>query len=157
MNEPNTPTVTDNNTIMVPSRLFGPLRVANDQVITFPEGLLGFTGSHRFVLLPAASEGVFWLHSIEEGNLAFLVVEPNNFFNGYTVEVGHIEVPFDVTDEKNIVILTIVTLPRDPNSQPTANLRAPVVLNYAHRCGCQLLLKDSDYPPRHEFDFSLVG
>ncbi len=142
---------------MVPSRLFGPLQVSNDQIISFPEGLLGFTGAHRFVLLPAASDGIFWLHSVEEGNLAFLVIEPTKFFTDYAVEVDAQTVPFDISDDKNIVVLTIVTLPRDPDSQPTANLRAPVVLNYAHRCGCQVLLKNSDYPPQHAFDFSLVA
>lgn len=144
----------DKNTLLVPSRLFGPLRVADDQVIVFPEGLLGFTGAHRFVLLPAASEGVFWLHSVEEGNLAFLVLEPTRFFPDYSVEVDETIVPFDVSDPSALVVLTIVTLPRQAGSRPTANLRAPLVLNFTHRCGCQLLLKESDYQPRHTFDLA---
>ena len=142
----------EDQNLLVPSRLFGPLRVANDQVVVFPEGLLGFTGSHRFVLLPAASQGVFWLHSMEEGNLAFLVLDPTRYFPDYAVDVDEKEVPFDTSDPSALVVLTIVTLPREVGAKPTANLRAPLVLNFTHRCGCQLLLRDSDYLPRHPFE-----
>lgn len=143
--------------LLVPSRLFGPIEIEPDQVVVFPEGLLGFTGQHRFVLLAAAAEGVFWLHSVEEGNLAFLVLEPTRFFPEYTVDIDEGVVPFDVTDPTALIVLTIVTLPREAGMQATANLRAPLILNFTHRCGCQVLLKDSDYGPRHPFDLHEVG
>ena len=91
--------------MLVPSRLFGPLRISSDQVIVFPDGLLGFSGTHRFVLLPAASDGVFWLHSIEEGNLAFLVVEPSHFFRDYVVDVPDHVVPFDISVASDLLVL----------------------------------------------------
>ena len=73
--------------VIVASRLFGPLSVRPDAFITFPDGLPGFAGERRFILLPAAPEGVYWLQSADEGSVAFLLVDPFPVFPEYAVEL----------------------------------------------------------------------
>jgi flagellar assembly factor FliW len=131
--------------IVVASRLFGPLSVRRDAVLTFPGGLPGFAGERRFVLLPAASEGVFWLQSADEGALAFLLVDPFTTFPGYEIDVP------DAFDRPPLV-LAIVSLPRQGDEPCTANLQAPLLIDLAGRQGRQAILDSQVYGPRHPFD-----
>jgi flagellar assembly factor FliW len=139
-------------TIRVASRLFGPLRLTPDRVYTFPKGLLGFTGESRYALLPANRDGVFWLQSAEDGNLAFLVVDPFRFFDGYAADVPDDEMPFDTSVSQDLLVLNIVTLPRESGARPTANLQAPVVLHLGDRIGVQFVIRGTEHPSRKPFD-----
>ena len=131
---------------VVASRLFGPLSVPADAFITFPDGMPGFAGERRFVLLPAAPEGVFWLQSAEEGSVAFLLVDPFPVFPFYSVELA------DEATEAPPLVLSVVTLPRTADEPCTANLQAPVLLDMDRRVGRQVILAESGYGARHAFD-----
>src|SRR5262249_23049338 len=133
--------------VLVASRLFGPLSVQPEAFITFPDGIPGFAGERRFVLLPAAPEGVFWLQAVDDGSVAFLLVDPFPVFPGYSVEL-----PDAVDPEKTPLVLSVVTLPREDDESCTANLQAPILLDLAQRVGRQVILADSGYGARHPFD-----
>jgi flagellar assembly factor FliW len=133
----------------VASRLFGPLSVPPGDIIVMPEGMLGFAGERRFVLLPAAPEGIFWLQSVDDGALIFLLVDPFKFFPEYVVESP--EIPEPGPDER-VAVLSIVTLPRERGSACTANLQGPVVIRFPERRAQQVILTDQRYHTRHELD-----
>ena len=137
----------ERDTVIVASRLFGPITVRPDAFLTFPSGLPGFGGERRFVLLPAASSGVFWLQSADEGSVAFLLVDPFTTFPGYTVDLPEV-----APEDDPPMVMAVVTLPRDTDEVCTANLQAPVVLDLGRRTGRQVILADHDYGPRHSFD-----
>jgi flagellar assembly factor FliW len=134
----------------VASRLFGPLEVPAEECFTMPEGMLGFAGERRFILLPAAQKGIFWLQSMDDGALIFVVVDPFEFLPGYEVDVP--ELP--EADLAHTVILTIVTLPREPGQQPTTNLQAPLIFDTRQRTARQLVLQDPRYHTRHPVDLA---
>lgn len=131
---------------IVPSRLFGPLRVDLDRAIVFPDGLLGFAGERRFVLLPAAREGVYWLQSVDDGSVAFLLVDPFPIFPGYTADVP------EPADGQPPLVLVIVTLSKDDGAPCTANLQGPVAIGLGTRSGAQVILADPVWTTRHAFD-----
>ncbi|HYC33565.1 MAG TPA: flagellar assembly protein FliW [Gemmatimonadales bacterium] len=133
--------------VEIPSRLFGPIRVSPDAFITFPDGLPGFAGERRFILLPAAPEGLFWLQSVDEGRLAFLLVDPFLAFPGYSLDLP--DLPGDGVPP---LVLVVATLPRAESEECTANLQAPVLLDLGQRTGRQLILADGRHSPRHPFD-----
>src|SRR5258708_7634704 len=67
---------------------FGTLVVEDDRVMTFPNGLLGFPNCSRFALIQTGSENYFfWLQSVEDPSLAFVITDPNIFFKDYEVPV----------------------------------------------------------------------
>jgi flagellar assembly factor FliW len=133
------------DTVFVASRLFGPLHLPQDQIITMPEGMLGFAGERRFVLLPASPEGVFWFQSVDDGALIFLLIDPFLFFPGYIVDAP--DVPESRTPE--VAALTIVTLPRGPREECTVNLQGPLVIDFAARQARQVIQEDNRYHTRH--------
>ena len=62
--------------MIVESELLGEVSVEQDELITFPTGLLGFPACREFVLIPSEREGLYWLQSAEPSPLAFLLVDP---------------------------------------------------------------------------------
>ena len=67
---------------------FGRLTVDDERVMTFPRGLLGFPNHTRFALIQTGEENYFfWLQSVDDANLAFVVTDPSIFFKDYEVPV----------------------------------------------------------------------
>lgn len=139
---------TAGNAIFVASRLFGPLHLSPDQLIVMPEGMLGFAGERRFVLLPAAPEGVYWLQNVDDGALIFLLVDPFKYFPDYSVDAP--DVPEARTPD--VAALAIVTLPRARGEQCTANLQGPLVIDFASRQARQVIQADPRYHTRHPLE-----
>jgi flagellar assembly factor FliW len=135
-------------TARVASRLFGPLSVPLDECFTMPVGMLGFAGERRFVLLPAASKGVYWYQSLDDGALIFLVVDPFDLVPGYEVDLPELR----EADQDHTLILSIVTLPRTKGDPCTTNLQAPLVLDLRDRSARQVVLDDPRYHTRHPID-----
>src|SRR5687768_15135601 len=72
--------------IEIQSTRFGTLVVDDGRIINFPNGLLGFPDHKRFALIQTGEENYFfWLQSVDEPNLAFVVTDPAIFFKGYDV------------------------------------------------------------------------
>lgn len=139
--------------LLVASELFGPLRVAPEECLLFPDGLLGFAAQHRWVLLPAAAEGLFWLHSCDEASLVFLVADPFLFLPTYAVHVTDGDpVARGAERPGDVAVLAIVTLPASPWAACTMNLQGPLLVNLRTRVGAQRVRGDELYGPRHPID-----
>jgi flagellar assembly factor FliW len=134
------------SSMIVQSDLLGPIEVSDDQLIHFPQGLLGFPECHEFVLIPAERDGLFWLQSTQYGTLIFVLVDPFAFFEGYTVDL----LPADLQElhahrPADVLILAIVTLPRARAEAPPANLQGPLAINVEDRIAKQLAISESEY------------
>ena len=129
---------------------FGDVETDTSKIITFPEGLLGFGAFKRYHIIQDPDQEPFlWLQSVDEPDLAFVIVDPFLFFPGYEIEVKPHELnTIQVNDVSKATVLTIVTIPKDPNNI-SANLRGPLVFNMDMRLGKQLVLIDDRYDTRH--------
>jgi flagellar assembly factor FliW len=118
-------------------------------VITFAEGLLGFDDARRFALLRTEDPGLFWLQSLEHEPLAFLLLDPFRYFDGYTVDLDPVDITeLDARGPGEIAILAIVTLPASPDEPCTANLAGPIAINLEQGRGRQVILRDTAYSVR---------
>src|SRR6185437_16288742 len=67
---------------------FGAISITPEDVLNFPEGLLGFNEMRRFVLLDDQADEIFaWLQSCEEPGIAFPLLEPELFAANYKVQL----------------------------------------------------------------------
>ena len=58
------------STVTIDSSRFGTLEIASEEVIEFPNGLIGLGGS-RYALVATTEDGAFsWLHSLDDPSLA---------------------------------------------------------------------------------------
>lgn len=123
---------------------FGAVSISNEDIIQFPEGLLGFNELRRFVLLDDPADEIFaWLQSCEEPGIAFPILEPELFTTKYNVSLTkHDLESLGLQSKDGTRFFTIVTIPQDP-TQMTANLKAPIVINVATRTARQCVLQDN--------------
>lgn len=123
---------------------FGLISITSEDVINFPEGLLGFNELRRFVLLDDPTDEIFaWLQSCEEPGIAFPLLEPELFTNGYSVQLTKHDMEIlGLQSKEGTRSFAIITIPADP-TQMTANLKAPVVINVAKRVARQCVLQDN--------------
>lgn len=129
---------------------FHEIEVADDDIIELPAGVIGFPELKQYVLLDHETNSPFkWLQSLDDGSIAFVLLNPLLFKADYTVEVSESEVEdLSLTQEEDAVISVIVTIPSNPKNM-TANLKAPLVFNLKNRRGCQVILSNSKYQTRH--------
>ena len=77
--------------MQIKSRVFNEIDVADDKIILFEKGIMGFEENLRYALLfdseRTNGKGVMWLQSIENENLAFPVVDPLDILEEYGPEV----------------------------------------------------------------------
>jgi flagellar assembly factor FliW len=123
---------------------FGLIEITPEDVIQFPEGLLGFNQLRRFVLLDDPNDEIFaWLQSCEEPGIAFPILEPELFTSAYNVNLTKHDLEvLALTKPEGLRYFSIITIPGDP-TQMTANLKAPVVVNVAQRIARQCVLQDN--------------
>lgn len=127
---------------------FGTIDIAEDRVITFPRGLLGFSEHKRYCLLePQEDSAFFWLQSLEDANLAFVVTDPSFFVPEYSVPIRSEQLTelglSRLEDAQVFVIVNKV------DQTLTANLQGPLVINTLTRSGEQFVLAEKRWNTRH--------
>lgn len=129
------------------SSRFGELEVPVDSVIEFPSGVIGFPRAHRYVMLEH-KHPFSWLHSVEDTNLAFVVVDGFEFGKQFDVKPPLGDKDCDFKEDDEYAILIIVTVRPDPR-MTTANLKAPLFVNMRNRRGVQVIFDDPKYSTRY--------
>jgi flagellar assembly factor FliW len=136
--------------VLVRSERLGDLEVADDKLLTFPEGLVGFPGDTRFVMIEITDDEAYrWLQSVDDPTLSFLTVIPWHFFPDYEPEIDPLtqqELGLKVVTDA--IVLCVVTIREGSPVPVTANLLGPLVVNTVSRVGRQIVLADSGYPAR---------
>ena len=129
---------------------FGEIEVEDSEIVTLPEGIIGFPELKKYALLDHEENSPFkWLQSLEDGAVAFVLVNPMTFHPDFTVEVTEEEIKsLQLNTLDDAVITVIVTIPSNPKDM-TANLKAPLIFNLKNRLGKQVILRDNKYRTRH--------
>lgn len=123
---------------------FGLIELSAEDLIEFPEGILGFGNLRQFVLLDDPNDEIFaWLQSCEEPGIAFPVLEPELFAPNYNPVLTKFDLEaMGLKSSEGFRLFTIITIPQDP-TQMTANLKAPIVINVKKRRARQCVLQDN--------------
>ena len=124
--------------MVIPTTRFGPIEVQPDDVIRFPEGLLGFEHCRDWVLLAEAeSDAVAWLQSVDRADVALAVVSPRRFVPKYRMRVARRELePLQLDQIGRAQVLVIVGR---TERCLTLNLKAPIVINLDRRLARQVI------------------
>ncbi len=134
----------------VKTKANGIVNVDEKQLVTFPEGLLGFEKYTKFALIDSEYEPFIWLQSTEESNLAFLMIDPFLICSDYEADIDDSALrSIGVDSAEDIIIMTLVTIPKD-GSAITANFLGPVVINKKNRKCLQVILNDSRWTTKFD-------
>ncbi len=138
------------NKLKLISPKLGEIQYENDEVITFPDGLLGFPKKQRYFLVDHKEGSPFkWLQSLDEPSLSFVVINPLLFKPDYRIGIN----PEDLSYLKNtqldqISIWTIVSFVAESPERSTVNLLGPLAIDSKTRLGKQLVLDPAKYDLR---------
>jgi flagellar assembly factor FliW len=132
----------------VTTKVFGEITIADDKIIHFPSGIIGFPDLTDFALVHDMEKGagaIHWLQSMQEPAFAMPVMDPLIVMPDYNPEVDDEllkNIGDLVTDE--LLVLVTVTVPSDLTKM-TVNLKGPIVINAAERKACQVIVEDDKY------------
>ncbi len=129
---------------------FGEVEVSEEDIFSFPEGVLGFGELRRYALLKLeGEEPLLWLQSTDEAGVAFIVCDPVFFEPGYQVRVRKEDLAsIELEDVSGGRVLVILTISPDPRLT-TANLQGPLVFNVEKRLAKQVVLSGDEYMTKH--------
>lgn len=124
---------------------FGEVEYDPNNLLHFPAGLIGLPSLRHFIVMPNKKQGpLFWIQSVDEPDIAFVLTDPTNFFLDYLVVPDNTErqsLHIDENDE--CYTLTVVTVPPDQNI--TLNLAAPILFAPKTNRAIQIILEGTTY------------
>jgi len=135
----------------VDTKAFGLIDVDEKFKVKIPQGLFGFEDYNNYVLLADEEHQPFyWLQSIDEKEIAFVLIDPFLFRKDYEANITDEELAeIGITAPEHLVIYVIVTIPPD-GSPMTANLQGPIVINDKNMTAKQAILSDMKWKTRHD-------
>jgi len=133
------------STVTIESTRFGTLEIASQDVIEFPNGLIGLGGS-QFTIVEAGTGGAFsWLHSIDDPSLALPIANPWHFFAEYVVDLSDADSAPITADPSDVAVWVTVRAGAEL-ADFYANLRAPILI--AEGKGHQIINEAPQAPVR---------
>lgn len=132
----------------VKTNLFGEITVAEEKIITFADGIIGFPQLQQFTLVvdeEKTSEKIFWLQSLDEEGFALPIVDPFAIFEEYNpiVEDEWFGSLGEHTEDDLLVFLTM-SVPSDI-TKITVNKKAPLIINTKTQKACQIIVDSEEY------------
>ncbi len=127
---------------------FGVIDIAEDRVITFNDGLLGFADRKRYCLLqPGDDACFFWLQCVDDPNLAFVVTDPSFFEPEYSVPIRPEQM--EALEIKKLEDAQVFVIVNKIDDQLTGNFQGPLIINTLDKVGEQIVLADKRWTTRH--------
>ncbi len=134
----------------IDTKFFGTIEVADEKIIRFENGIIGFPDLKNFTLLhdeeKGTGAGIRFLQSVEEPAFAMPVMDPLVVKEDYDPEVeDELLSCIGQINGDNILVLVTVTIPSDLTKM-TVNLQGPIIINVEEHKGCQIIVDGGQYP-----------
>ncbi|MGN0161840.1 MAG: flagellar assembly protein FliW [Lachnospiraceae bacterium] len=137
--------------MLIKTKCFGEVDIAEDKIIHFEHGLLGFDEFKDYTILfdsekdASAAKTIMWLQSMEEPAFALPVVDPFILSESYDPVVeDELLSSIGKVSEEDLLILVTLTVPSDLTKM-TANFKAPIIINAGSLKGVQMIAENEDY------------
>ncbi|MCA9221816.1 MAG: flagellar assembly protein FliW [Planctomycetales bacterium] len=126
---------------------FGSVSIEADDILVFPNGLIGFEQHRHWVLLAdSQNESVGWLQCLSNPQMAVPVVSPRRYVPEYQARVSQTQLEaLQLADEDSLYVLCVLG---KHEGEFTMNLQAPVLVNLDRCLGCQVVTID-EQPLQH--------
>ena len=127
---------------------FGEVDYDPEKTLQFPKGLIGFESLRQFIVMPNIKDGpLFWIQSVEDPQIAFVLTDPTNFFLDYRVLPDQKEREIlGMKDGDECFPLSVVTV--HEGGKVTLNLAAPILFVPNSNSAMQVILENSQWQTR---------
>ena len=132
----------------VTTKNFGEIVIADEKIIKFPSGIIGFPDLTDFALVhdeEKGAGGIHWLQSIQEPAFAMPVMDPLLVCPSYNPQVDdEILKPIGELNPEETLVLVTVTVPADLTKM-TVNLKGPIIINALEKKAVQVIIEGEEY------------
>ena len=130
------------------TKVFGEIEIADDKIIHFPSGIIGFPELVDFALVHDEAKGtgsIHWLQSVQEPAFAMPVMDPLLVKPDYNPEVDdELLKPLGKLNPEEILVMVTASIPSNLTKM-SVNLRGPIIINAAEKKACQVIIEGEDY------------
>ena len=138
--------------MIINTKVFGEIEIAEDKIIHFPSGIIGFPDLTDFALVHDEEKGIgaiHWLQSVQEAAFAMPVMDPLVVSPDYNPEVDdELLKPIGNLLPDDILVMVTVTVPSDLTKM-SVNLRGPIIVNAAEKKACQVIIDGEGYDVKY--------
>ena len=115
----------------IKTRDFGEQNISEDKILNFPHGIFAFEEEHRFVMLSPLGDDIYpaWLQSVDNENLCFIVFDPEQIIQDYSVTADKESLEaaqLGENDKPHYLVLSVVP---EKYRDTTVNLKSPIMIN----------------------------
>ena len=131
----------------IKTRDFGEQKISEDKIITFPHGIFAFEDEHKFIMLSPLGEDKYpaWLQSVNNENLCFIVFDPNQIAEDYSVTADEESIAaagFEKGEKPHYLVLAVVP---EEYKDTTVNMKSPIMINTKKMLAVQTIAAEN-YP-----------
>jgi flagellar assembly factor FliW len=129
---------------------FGELDVEQENILMFPNGILGFENCTKYSLFHEEKDQpmVFWLQSMDDPEVVFSVVDPAAFGLNFQISLTDDEAKLmEAQDTKDIAVMLMLYRPLMEagdnlvlSAGVAANINGPLLINLSSKRGMQKLM-----------------
>ena len=135
--------------MIIQTKPYGEIEISDRQVIRFAVGIFGFENLHDYALLDTGQPPFYWLQSLDDTGLAFIIMNPYVLRPDYLLDIpGEDLEAIDYDTDEDVLVFAIVTIPED-QTKMSANLQGPVVINRVKQLGRQAISLNQDWRTKH--------
>jgi flagellar assembly factor FliW len=122
------------------NRILGEIDIMEEEIIYFPNGIIGFEGYKRFVIMPDKNHSPFcWLISLDEEDFGVPLVNPYSLIKEFQKDF-----PLELTNElkdsnSKFEVFCVVNL-KGSDGSATLNLKGPILIDFINKVGKQIIL-----------------
>ena len=126
--------------VKILSKAYGTIEIDSKQIVSFPEGLFAFENFKKYAIITKPDSIFSWLQSLDDVNLAFLVIDPTEIISDYEPKVtADLLTTIEATEIKSLHMLSILTIPQNQPEKMTMNLQGPLLINAEKAVGAQVV------------------
>ena len=136
--------------MLIQTSRFGEIEIEENQIITLPSGLIGFSEDRRFVIREDEAASPFrWLQAVDNEVLAFVMIEPHVSISNYELELTQDNLKKLKAESINDLSVFVLVTMAKKMEEVTVNLQGPLLFNLEKRLGLQFIIQDGKYSTRH--------
>lgn len=135
------------------TKYFSNMQYSEDEVIIFKDGIFGFPDYKKYIIIrfDNKNDSLLCLQSIDEVNIAFVMINPYKFINEYNIILSDADyADLEISEPDNILVYNICVV-NDTILESTANLKCPILVNSRARLAKQIILEDNSYTFKYPF------
>ncbi|MFC5700880.1 flagellar assembly protein FliW [Cohnella faecalis] len=126
------------------------IQLLHERVVQFKGSLLGFEELNEFSITAVEEDSPYaYMQSLQDESIGFLVATPFIFHPDYTFEIEEKDKTLlELKSQEEVAVFNLVTI-KEPFTQSTVNLLAPVIINLTNGQARQVVL-----PPKSNYGTS---